>query len=129
MTENVAVTNPEIKTLLNNYFDVIHAQDMNLFDQVFHKNSCLYSAQDGNLVIRPYDIYREIVAGRESPAQKGNTRRDKVLMVDQISPTLALAKVQLEMFGGIMQDYLNLVFLDGQWWVMAKMYERVGDAA
>ena len=129
MTENVAVTNPEIKTLLDNYFDVIHAQDMNLFDQVFHKNSCLYSAQDGNLVIRPYDIYREIVAGRESPAQKGNTRRDKVLMVDQISPTLAFAKVQLEMFGGIMQDYLNLVFLDGQWWVMAKMYERVGDAA
>ena len=129
MTENVAVTNPEIKKLLDDYFDVIHAQDMNLFDQVFHKNSCLYSAQDGNLVIRPYDIYREIVAARESPAQKGNTRRDKVLMVDQISPTLALAKVQLEMFGGIMQDYLNLVFLDGQWWVMAKMYERVGDAA
>ena len=129
MTENVAVTNPDIKKLLDDYFDVIHAQDMNLFDQVFHKSSCLYSAQDGNLVIRPYDIYREIVAARESPAQKGNTRRDKVLMVDQISPTLALAKVQLEMFGGIMQDYLNLVFLDGQWWVMAKMYERVGDAA
>jgi len=129
MTENVTVTNPEIKTLLDNYFEVIHAQDMNLFDKVFHKNSCLYSAQDGNLVLRPYDIYREIVAGRESPAQLGNTRRDKVLMVDQISPTLALAKVQLEMFGGIMQDYLNLVYLDGQWWVMAKMYERVGDAA
>ncbi len=129
MTENVAVTNPEIKTLLENYFDVIHAQDMNLFDKVFHKSGCLYSAQDGNLVLRPYDIYREIVAARESPAQLGNTRRDKVLMVDQISPTLALAKVQLEMFGGIMQDYLNLVYLDGQWWVMAKMYERVGDAA
>ena len=129
MTENVTVTNPEIKTLLDNYFEVIHAQDMNLFDKVFHKNSCLYSAQDGNLVLRPYDIYREIVAARESPAQKGNTRRDKVLMVDQISPTLAFAKVQLEMFGGIMQDYLNLVYLDGQWWVMAKMYERVGDAA
>ena len=129
MTENVTVTNPEIKTLLDNYFEVIHAQDMNLFDKVFHKNACRYSAQDGNLVLRPYDIYREIVAGRESPAQLGNTRRDKVLMVDQISPTLALAKVQLEMFGGIMQDYLNLVYLDGQWWVMAKMYERVGDAA
>ena len=129
MTENVAVTNPEIKKLLDDYFDVIHAQDMNLFDKVFHTSCCLYSAQDGNLVLRPYDIYREIVAARESPAQLGNTRRDKVLMVDQISPTLALAKVQLEMFGGIMQDYLNLVYLDGQWWVMAKMYERVGDAA
>ena len=49
-------------------------------------------------------------------------------MVDQISSTLALVKPQLTMFGGLMQDYLNLVFLDGQWWVMAKMWERVGDA-
>lgn len=129
MTENVAVTNPEIKKLLDDYFEVIHAQDMNLFDQVFHQSCCLYSAQDGNLVLRPFDIYREQVANRESPAQLGNTRRDTVLMVDQISPTLALAKVRLEMFGGVMQDYLNLVYLDGQWWVMAKMYERVGDAA
>jgi hypothetical protein len=32
------------------------------------------------------------------------------------------------MFGGVMQDYLNLVYLDGQWWVMSKMWERVGDS-
>lgn len=31
------------------------------------------------------------------------------------------------MMGGIMQDYLNLVFLDGQWWIMAKMWEKVGE--
>ena len=50
-------------------------------------------------------------------------------MFDQVSPTLALVKPQLEMFGGVMQDYLNIVFLDGQWWVMAKMWEKVGDVA
>jgi hypothetical protein len=27
-----------------------------------------------------------------------------------------------------MQDYLNIVFLDGQWWIMAKMWEKVGEA-
>ncbi len=27
-----------------------------------------------------------------------------------------------------MQGSLNLVRLDGQWWVMAKMWERVGDS-
>ena len=52
----------------------------------------------------------------------------RALMVDRISPTLALVKVQLEMMGGVMQDSLNLVHLDGQWWVMAKMWERVGDS-
>lgn len=50
-------------------------------------------------------------------------------MVDDISPPLALAKLQQEMFGGVMRDYLNLVDLDDQWWVMAKMWERVGDSA
>lgn len=114
--------------LLDDYFEVIHAQDMDLFDRVFHKDCCLYSAQGGELVLRPYATYREQVANRKSPKELGNARRDEILLVDQISPTLALAKVQLEMFGGVMQDYLNLVQLDGQWWVMAKMYEKVGDA-
>lgn len=114
--------------LLDDYFEVIHAQDMDLFDQVFHEQCCLYSAQGGELVLRPYAIYREQVANRKSPKELGNARRDEIILIDQISPTLALAKVQLEMFGGVMQDYLNLVNLDGKWWVMAKMYEKVGEA-
>jgi hypothetical protein len=118
-----------IKKLISDYFEVLHFQDMELFDKVFHKDCVLYSAQSGELSIRPYAIYREAVANRQSPHDAGNARRDQVLMFDQISPTLALVKPQLEMFGGVMQDYLNLVFLDGQWWVMAKMWEKVGDVA
>jgi 3',5'-cyclic AMP phosphodiesterase CpdA len=117
-----------IKKLLSDYFDVMHHQDMSVFDNVFHKNCALYSTQTGELSLRPYDVYRDVVADRESPSSLGNARRDKVLMFDQVSATLALVKVQLEMFGGVMQDYLNIVYLDGQWWIMAKMWERVGDA-
>jgi hypothetical protein len=117
-----------IKKLLSDYFDVMHHQDMSVFDNVFHKNCALYSTQTGELSLRPYDVYRDVVANRESPSSLGNARRDKVLMFDQVSATLALVKVQLEMFGGVMQDYLNIVYLDGQWWIMAKMWERVGDA-
>lgn len=120
---------PGIKKLLDDYFEVLHFQDMELFDKVFHQESVLYGVVDGQLNVRHYGPYREAVANRQSPADAGNPRRDKILMVDQISPTLALAKMQLEMYGGVMQDYLNLSFLDGQWWVMAKMWERVGDAA
>jgi hypothetical protein len=117
----------EIKDLLDRYFDVLYFQDMNEFDKVFHKECVLYSAQGGELSIRPYAQYREAVANRQSPAEKGEKRDEKILMFDQISPTLALVKPQLELFGGVMQDYLNLVYLDGQWWVMAKMWEKVGD--
>jgi hypothetical protein len=126
---NFEEADPAIKKLLADYFEVMHHQDMAVFDKVFHKNCALYSTQTGELSLRPYDVYREVVANRESPASLGNARRDKVLMFDQVSPTLALVKVQLEMFGGVMQDYLNIVFIDGQWWILAKMWERVGDAA
>ncbi|MBP7835534.1 MAG: nuclear transport factor 2 family protein [Rhodoluna sp.] len=125
---NFEQADPAIQKLLSDYFDVMHHQDMAVFDTVFHKNCALYSTQTGELSLRPYDVYREVVAKRESPASLGNARRDKVLMFDQISPTLALVKVQLEMFGGVMQDYLNIVFIDGQWWILAKMWERVGDS-
>jgi hypothetical protein len=119
-----------IQTLIDNYFELMYGQDMDLFDRVFHTESTLYSAQGGaGLSLRPCAVYREQMLGRQSPKELGEARRDVVLMVDQISPTLALAKLQLEMFGGVMQDYLNLVYLDDQWWVMAKMWERVGDAA
>lgn len=126
---NFEQADPAIKKLIADYFDVMHFQNMELFDRVFHKDCVLYSAQGGELSVRPYKIYREAVVNRESPAELGNARNDQVLMFDQVSPTLALVKPQLQMFGGVMQDYLNIVFLDGQWWVMAKMWEKVGDVA
>jgi hypothetical protein len=106
----------------------MHHQDMDLFDRVFHPDSVLYGVVDDKLNIRPCSVYREEMLNRESPAQLGNARRDAVLSFDQISPTLGLLKMQLEMFGGVMQDYLNIVYLEGQWWVMAKMWEKVGIA-
>ena len=116
-----------IQKLMDDYFEVMHHQDMELFDRVFHKNCCLYSTQGGELSLRPYDVYREAVANRQSPASLGNPRKDEILDFDQVSDTLAWVKPQLQMFGGIMQDYLNLVYIDGQWWIMAKMWEKVGE--
>lgn len=116
-----------IQKLMDDYFEVMHHQDMELFDKVFHKDCCLYSAQGGEISLRPYAVYREAVAARQSPASLGNPRKDEILDFDQISDTLAWVKPQLQMFGGIMQDYLNLVYLDGQWWIMAKMWEKVGE--
>ena len=120
---------PAIEAMLSDYFDAMHTQDMDKFDRVFHKDVVLYSAQTGELNIRPYVIYREAVVNRESPQSKGEARNEKILMIDEISDTAALAKVQLEMFGGVMQDYLNLIHIDGRWQIISKIWERVGDVA
>lgn len=118
----------DIARLVDDYFELMHYQDMEIFDRVFHPDSVLYGVVEGELSIRPCSVYREAVLSRQSPAELGNPRRDVVLAFDQISPTLALLKMQLEMFGGVMQDYLNLSFLDDQWWVVAKMWEKVGES-
>jgi len=119
---------PAIARLVEDYFELMHHQDMDLFERVFHPDSVLYGVVEAALNIRPCAVYREAMATRRSPAELGETRRDTLIGFDQISPTLALLKMQLEMFGGVMQDYLNIVFLDDQWWVMAKMWEKVGEA-
>ena len=125
---DLSALDPAIRMLVDDYFDLMHEQDMALFDRVFHPESVLYGVVDGKINIRPYCVYRAAVAERQSPATLVNMGRDAVLSFDQISGTLAVLKMQLEMFGGVMQDYLNIVYLDGQWWVMAKMWEKVGEA-
>ncbi len=126
---NFEQADPAIKKLMADYFDLMHFQDMSLFDKVFHKECVLYGAAGGVLNIRPFTLYKEAVANRQSPHDAGNARNDQILMFDQISPNLALVKPQLEMFGGVMQDYLNIVFLDGQWIIISKLWEKVGDVA
>jgi hypothetical protein len=115
--------------MLGEYFDVMYTQDMEKFDRVFHSNVVLYSAQTGELNRRPYDVYRDAVVNRESPQSKGEERKDEIIFIDEMSDTAAMAKVQLQMFGGVMQDYLTLICIDGRWQIISKIWERVGDLA
>jgi hypothetical protein len=46
---NTQIKDPAIKKMLEDYFEVMHKQDMNLFDTVFHKDCALYSAQTGEI--------------------------------------------------------------------------------
>ncbi|SDR07451.1 nuclear transport factor 2 family protein [Pseudoxanthomonas sp. CF125] len=118
-----------IQEFLASYFDVLQTQDLSLFDQVFHKDCVLYAQQDGKTIVRPLPEYRRMVEGRESPQSRGFPRQDEILMIDLLSPEMALVKVRLQLFDSIMADYLNLMKIDGQWRIVAKHFHRVGDAA
>jgi hypothetical protein len=117
-----------IITLLDNYFELMHAQDMSLYDQVFHESASLFGVPDGTLNIRSFEVYKDAMLNRQSPAEKGEARRDQILFVDQLNGSLAVARVQLEMMGGVMQDYLSLLKIDGKWLIVAKTWARIGDS-
>jgi hypothetical protein len=117
-----------IITLLDNYFELMHTQNMDLFDKVFHPDCSLFGTPDDKYNVRTAAVYKEQMMNRESPASKGEARRDDIMFVDQLFDSNAIARVQLEMFGGVMQDYLSLLKVDGQWFVIAKTWARIGDA-
>jgi hypothetical protein len=83
-TLGIATLEPAIRRLAQNYFDVMHHQDMALFDQVFHRSSVLYGVLEGELNIRAYAVYRGAITHRQSPAELGNPRREKGLAFDQV---------------------------------------------
>lgn len=116
----------DLRYFLADYFEVLQTQDMELFDRVFHKDCVLYSQQDAALVVRPYKVYREMVQARKSPASQNSPRDEQVLMVDVLSPTMAMVKVRLRLFNHIMEDHLNLMKHEGRWMVYAKHFTRAG---
>lgn len=117
-----------LRAFLSDYFEVLQTQDMALFDRVFHQDCVLYSQQDGQRVVRPFAVYREMVQGRASPASRGCPRDEQILMLDLLSPTMALAKVRLRLFDSIMEDHLNLMLHEGRWMIYAKHFHRAGSA-
>jgi len=118
----------EIRVFLKDYFEVLQTQDMALFDSVFHKDCVLYSQQDDALVVRPFAAYRSMVQGRQSPVSKDAPRAEQVLLVDFLSPTMAVVKVRLRLFDNIMEDHLNLMKHEGRWMIYAKHFYRAGSA-
>jgi hypothetical protein len=116
----------EIRSFLNDYFEVLQTQDLQIFDRVFHKDCVLYSEQDGAMVVRPFAAYREMVQGREAPVKGNFPRSEELLMADFLSPTMAVVKVRLRLFNNIMEDHLNLMKHEGHWMIYAKHFYRVG---
>ncbi|WP_084654479.1 nuclear transport factor 2 family protein [Nocardia altamirensis] len=113
-----------IEEMLLDYFELLYTQNMSLFDRVFHPAAVLYSAQDGEVVVRSREEYRELMLGRRSPLQNNAPRYDAVLRIDMLSPEMAMAKVRLRLNDNVMVDFLNLLLVDGEWTIVAKLYHR-----
>jgi hypothetical protein len=51
--EELKNSNLELAKLARDYFDLMHEQNMETFDRVFHPESILYGVADDKLSIRP----------------------------------------------------------------------------
>ena len=112
----------EITDALENYFRGFFEGDVEKLQQVFHPSAHLYAAIGGPLTDRDMEKVYEGVRGRESSANRGFDRFDRILSIDQSGPEAAIAKVQIALGDQLYTDFLNMLKLDGRWQIISKVF-------
>jgi len=115
----------EIATALQLYFDGFYNGDVAMLKRIFHPACHLSHANDGKLAHDDMETVYARVAGRASSAKNGEARRDVILSIDASSKVSALARVQIAIGPRLFTDYLNLLKIDGEWRIIAKVFSWV----
>lgn len=112
-----------IKKQLNNYFDGLYFNDLKLLSEVFHPQAQYCSTTGGELIHFSMPKYFEIVKNRKSPSSIQQKRQDRILSIDVIGECTALAKVQCVIEPKFFTDLLSLIFIDGRWQIISKVFD------
>lgn len=120
----------EVAALLARYFDGLHHSDARALAELFHPAALYACASDGSLLALTMAQYLPLVAGRLSPASRGQPRDDHIDSIEFAGPVTALARVRCTIAPKRFSDLLTLVRLDGRWQIVAKVfhYELDGTA-
>lgn len=111
-----------IEAAVQTYLDGLYEGDADKLAAVFHATSSLTYEEDGKLTPLPRDEWLEAVRNRPSPQSRGLPRHDKVLQVDQASPTMAFVKLKCAIPPRFFTDYLCLLKVEGRWQVAQKVF-------
>jgi hypothetical protein len=111
-----------LNTAIKTYFDAIHECDVKKLDAVFHPQSSLFDADNGEIFVEPIDSFRADVAGRKSPQSAGQALEAEVLMIDFLSPLSAIVKIRIRAHHNIFVDHLGFAKGSSGWKIVSKIW-------
>lgn len=111
-----------ILVLLETYFEGLYRADSAMLATVFHPDAQYVSAVPKDYRVLSFPEYRQVLDTRVPPANTGETRRERIISIETGGNTLAFAKVEMTMMGREYTDFLTLVFNQGRWAIMAKIF-------
>lgn len=115
----------EIHALLRTYFDALYFCDVERLQRVFHPQAIYATADETPFLYRTMDEYVPVVAARQSPASRGEPRRDHVDAIERAGDNTALARVRCSIGARDFVDFLSLVRVDGEWRIIAKVFQII----
>ena len=118
----------DIPCVLADYFDALHFCDIERLQKVFHPRAIYATADETPLLYRTMEDYLPVVAARQSPASRGEPRRDHVDAIELAGENTAFARVRCSIGARDFVDFLTLVRADGRWQIIAKVFQIIARA-
>ncbi len=115
----------DITAVLGDYFDALHFCDTDKLQRVFHPRAIYATADETPLLYRTMEEYVPVIAARQSPASRGEARHDHIDAIDLAGENTALARVRCTIGGRDFVDFLSLVRENGQWRIIAKVFQII----
>ncbi|MXN44995.1 DUF4440 domain-containing protein [Shinella kummerowiae] len=115
----------DISAVLQDYFDALYFCDVETLERVFHPQAIYATADETPLLYRTMAEYVPVVAARQSPASRNEARRDHIDAIDIAGDNTAVARVRCSIGSRDFVDFLTLVRTDGQWRIIAKVFQII----
>ena len=112
----------KIENIIRIYLDLLYKGDVDLIKSVFHQEATVSSISEGKIISVNMEGFRKRVATRESPESIGETRHDKIILIDISSPTTAIAKVECMILKNHYTDYLSFIKVSEKWGIISKVF-------
>lgn len=112
----------QIEALLADYFDGLYQADADKLATVFHPKAYYSCTTGGELLNLSMSQYFEHVRQRVSPASLQQERKDKIIVIDLVGESTALAKVQCQILPKLFTDFLSLLKIGGRWQIISKVF-------
>lgn len=119
---NAVQPHEAILALLETYFEGLYRADSAMLTTVFHPDARYVSALPEDYRVLSFPEYRQVLDQRVSPALKGESRSERIISIETAEPNLAFARVEMTMLGRDYTDFLTLIFDQGRWAIMAKIF-------
>jgi hypothetical protein len=113
----------QLNQVIQDYFDALYDCDVTKLQRVFHPRAIYATADETPFLYRTMDEYFPVVAARQSPASRGERRRDHIDGIDLAGDNTAVARVRCSIGSRDFVDFLTFVRVDGTWRIIAKVFQ------
>ncbi len=114
-----------VRAAIGTYFDGLYECDIDKLEEVFHPRAIYATADEPTPIYRDMDEYFPIVAVRESPASRNETRRDAIDEIQVAGDNTAFARVRCSIGDRDFVDFLSFVRENGRWRIIAKVFQII----